>query len=806
MSMIKLPIDEYLSNIESIIQQNASLVITAEPGAGKSTRVPWHITQKLGYKTIVVEPRRIAAQLLATRVASENNLNLGSEVGYHIRYERRFSSHSKLIYITEGLLKKYIQRDPFLEQIDCVILDEFHERSLNSDIGIMMLKKIQSELNRKLKIIVMSATMDSVKVSSYLNDCKIIQAPGITYPVKLHYRNSTTENIKEIDLIAKQIESCLIETQATKHQGNTLIFLPGSYEIKYCEEYLLKKLPHLKYFPLHSKLSANDIQNVFLPSKESKIILSTNIAETSITLENLEIIIDSGLMKESSVSIPHLIPILRTTRISQASSDQRKGRAGRTKEGTCFRLWSAHEQNFLKLFDTPEVMRADLFEEIIYLKQLGFEESPFEFPWFEKPPEKLIEASLEKAMSLGLVELKHYSNVLNSPASIRVALFLESLIAKQGYLGSEAIIWATILDEPIFYADSKNFESIVSEAKNTIRQSKLFNLISGFYKEFTSKTQNDNLKFLVESLMTSHKDRICRFRNNLSSKEYSKDLILNGGRGVKIKSSDASLNSCEFLLAIELRDKENNSKESFVSIFLPVLKEQILNVFNNEIYIKNWIEEDNHEIRFYEAKYLDKLPLEDARPTSPKREVLCEYYQNKAFHNWNEFIKLNNQLEQTWIRIQIFSTEENYLLNFNLKHLKQVNSHFNNLQELADLEETQTVLRNLLPYPIQLQLDQYFPKDILLATKNRRIPITYHMNGIPKAHISLKLQDAFEWTSHPTVNRGRLPIRVELLSPAGRPIQITEDLINFWKGSYKEIRKEMKSRYPKHNWPENPLG
>ena len=808
--MLKLPIDSYLEKISEKLEASGSLVLSAETGSGKSTRVPWYLAKQFGGNTLVLQPRRIAAQMLAERVANENSLTLGKEVGYHIRYDRKFTDQSKLVFITEALLKKYIQSDPFLEKTDLVVLDEFHERSIHSDIALMLLKKIKVELRPDLKILVMSASMDSGRVSEYLDGAPIFEAEGRVFPVEVHFSKSKIEDPKSLIQLTNSLLAVFPEALKSCPKKDILVFLPGKREIEACHLELSKNFRGLNLYPLYASLGAEGIRNALSPASHQKIILATNIAETSLTLPNLGAVIDSGLVREASISHPHLIPKLRTIRISQASAKQRLGRAGRVQEGHCFRLWASHDQNFLREYDTPEILRSDLTEEIPFLLDSVLSGDPEKFPWFEPPPQAHIRASLRKLTSLGIMDEKFRLNpnskkALNSPLSLRTALFLEATIDLNDGIDEASALWAAALEELSSAGRLGDFEAIVNANRSALQNSRTFRRTNEFYKKHILSSKSSPAIVREEALCRAFVDRVCKFRKSSSEQISSNkmELLMNGGRGVKLLSGMGHSHLQEYLVAIDLKDSEGDSSDSLVTCYLSIKKDDLLKFFSKEIRIKKWAEETPKGLRFWEAKSLQDLPLEIARPSSVDQAELRSVVFRAAISNWNSFVELDSALSQFWIRFSRYHDEMGQGLPApSLELLESIQTKFRNTAELAASKELQGLLLSGLSFSEKKNFERLFPKELVLS--NGRVKaLRYSQDG--SVGISVRLQDAFAWKQHPSINNGKIPLRVELLSPANRPIQVTEDLLGFWRGSYAEVRKEMRARYPKHKWPENPF-
>ncbi len=389
-SRLSLPIDPHLPLIAKKLQESGCLVLKASPGSGKTTRVAPFLLNSLppGKEILVLEPRRLAAKLAARRVAEERREKVGGVIGYQFRFENVSSKETRLRFLTEGMLMRRLIRDRTLDGVAIVILDEFHERHLHGDVALSYLRSLQASGRPDLKLVVMSATLDTEALLRYLGNCPLVEVEGRPFDVATHYRPS--EN--------KFLEISVRDAVKTAFQewpeGDCLVFLPGMADIRRAESALsdLARINHWDLFPLHGELSKGEQDRALLPGRNRKIILATNVAETSLTIEGIRIVIDSGLHRQASYSWWSGVPSLRTRPISRASSIQRAGRAGRTASGTCYRLYSRADFDGRAPFETPEIQRADLCQTLLELKELGVQ-SLTQFPWFDPPPAGAMESA-----------------------------------------------------------------------------------------------------------------------------------------------------------------------------------------------------------------------------------------------------------------------------------------------------------------------------------------------------------------------------------------------------------------------------
>lgn len=403
--MTPLPIDYFLKKIVDSLKQESNLVLSAAPGAGKTTRLPPALLSATEKKILVLEPRRIAAVAAAKRIADENSWNLGKEVGYQIRFDSNYTQETRLIFLTEALLSRRILHDPELMDIGIVVLDEFHERSQHVDLAIGLLKELQTLTRPDLKIVVMSATLQSEMICNFLETTNYHNVPGQSFPLNIEYINSAQKLQTNIEFIQNVANHVIKESTRLGPAEHMLVFLPGLSEIERTKEKLQSWADQKNFLllRLHGNLALQDQQSILTPSSQNKIILSTNIAESSLTVDGVRVVIDSGLQRKSSVNSRTGFPQLELTRISQSSATQRSGRAARQAPGFCLRMWSKLDQQALPAEDTAEILRIDLSEVILFLALNGLSD-PNSFTWFEKPKSESIKKAQKNLLGLGAID------------------------------------------------------------------------------------------------------------------------------------------------------------------------------------------------------------------------------------------------------------------------------------------------------------------------------------------------------------------------------------------------------------------
>lgn len=672
-----LPVDRYLDEILSLVRAEKTAVIVAPPGAGKTTRIPPFLTA-LG-RTILLQPRRVAARTLARRIADERRWTIGEEIGWQIRFERRFSDRTRLLVATEGILTARLQADPFLSDFDVVILDEFHERSIHADLALALVKQAAAS-RPDLHVIVMSATIDAEPVAKFLG-AKVITIEARRYPIDVRHAMLTMpQAIREVARDAK---------------GHILCFLPGAREI----EEVRRQIPAA--IPLHGSLDIEAQERALAPSGERKIILATNVAETSLTVESVTDVIDSGLHKvlrfDSETAIDHL----ETEHISQDSADQRAGRAGRTAPGRALRLWD--ERLLLRPHREPEVRRVDLASPVLDILAWGGD--PRTFEWFERPPEHRIEAAMELLRRIGTGDRDLLRRIPLHPRLARVLI--------EG--GEAAVRVCALLSEDIRNIGSGDALALADSPRLDYAARELARVA----KSAGVKKNGD----VRRALLAGFPDRVAMRREPGSLR-----LLLSSGTGA-VLDRNSGMHSGEFLVALDV----TGGAESLVRIASTVEREWLQPTREDVVH---FIKDD--KVRATRRLWYDAILLREINVT-PDPAVAWELLEEHKRKN-------------------------------------------------VDPEEARRLAVN---GPAQLALPS-----------GRSVKLEYREDG--SIFASAKLQELFGLAETPRVGREQTPVTFQLLSPAGRPVQVTKDLRSFWNNGYHEVRKELRARYPKHPWPDDP--
>ncbi len=835
-----LPIDPFIPEILQRIASENNLVITAQPGAGKTTRLPPALLSTVKGKIVVLQPRRMAAIAAAHRIAEENNWRVGEEVGYQVRFINKTSSKTRLIFMTEALLTRHLINDPKLEDIDMVILDEFHERSLHVDLALGLLHELQL-LSQSLKIVVMSATLDAEKISSYLGNCPIFTIPGKLFPLEIRYQK-TTPLFKNPNKFYENLIR-LIHSAQTETVKNILVFLPGIKEIENTKQRLLiwANTNNIEIISLHGSLPLEMQRKALQKSSRQRIILSTNIAESSVTLDGVNIVIDSGLAKIMKQDLRTGFSRLELARINLSSAMQRAGRAARQFPGMCYRMWTqADEQSFIK-FDIPEILRSDLSDHLLFLAAQGIRN--FEnFSWFEKPPKVNIDRAIQILQSMGGLSSNNElltigQQLLLFPLPVRLARLLIAgmendcidLAAKMAALLNERDILD--IEESAFECDlSLRLEVLNQFLKNKttpagsdsalqlVFQSyqQLLQLIRQVSKKFNfnlshrSYSENEARQML---LLFAFGDRLCRRRKNTD-----RGLMV-GGRGIKL-SSQTSVKTSTFFIALDGIESTNET-ETLVTLASGIEENFLLNIYANQILKKKEIFFDAEKNQFYQQEFqsLWDLPLEQPTLSLATAAQVTEKIPQILVDNWNNTLKNNSHLEQWWQRISFLRThlhflpmdQQNELLDifddgflkksFCLQAFSQACMNENKISNVLK-KNLVFYFENNLTEALKRTLEIELPTQIKVPSGSK-IPIHYSSDKPP--YLEVRIQEIFGWTKTPMIAFEKVPIVLHLLAPNFRPMQITSNLESFWKDGYLEARKELQIRYPKHQWPENPF-
>jgi ATP-dependent helicase HrpB len=776
-----LPIDAFLTEISRSVELNAFCVIVAEPGAGKTTRLPpfltaTNTTTKSNPEWWVVEPRRWAVKESAKRVAYEQQVQLGREVGYQIRFDTKVSDATELTFMTEGILLKRLIENPDLNRVSGIILDEFHERSARLDLLLVVLKEIQASLRPDLRVVILSATIDAERISKFLGDqnspAPIIRVPGKVHPVTIDYEECGRRSEQQAQVIADHYD---------QNGLDTLVFLPGAPEINRVAR-ILEQQVRVPVLRLFSKLDEQEQARVFDPTRPPAIILSTNIAETSLTLPNVGTVIDSGLSKINRFEEKAGMNLLETVRISAASAKQRAGRAGRVRAGRAVRLWSLGENQQLRKFETPELLRIDLSEILLWLAGWGVRATYDDFlkiHWLDRPSDQRVKRAVERLEFNHLIESGSMTaagkKVLSWGIDPRVAcIVIESERLGVSYWGARLAAWvdsAQGFDTGIQHR-SQLKNALSSIGGETLKISKMLGNATAV--DWSEKTESA----LVSVLMRAWPERV----------------FVNGklAGGSRLKDPPFSFG---FALDIRL----DNNGMAFASNYFEISRDEIDANLSGLIKEKITIEfdDDSKRVRGYRGISLLETPLKDAVEIAVDPTQAGEW----IYEHIDGTEMIEHSLQDDLARFDWYR-KSNPQLDFNLiDHIWRSCTRDQKSLEQVKNQMTTGVWKSELPYELKQDWDQQFPSMIEVPSGSK-IQLRYTDSAI---YCSVRLQEIFGWVKSPQLGRNPVPVTIELLSPSFRPVQTTVDLESFWRSAYFEVKKELKARYPKHSWPDDPL-
>ncbi|HXH41567.1 MAG TPA: ATP-dependent helicase C-terminal domain-containing protein [Thermoanaerobaculia bacterium] len=703
-----LPIDAHVGEIVAHVRAQRSAVIVAPPGSGKTTRIPPALAA-IG-RTILLQPRRVAARALARRIAAERGWTIGDEIGWQIRFERMFSKTTRLLVATEGILTARLQSDPLLSDFDIIILDEFHERSIHADVALALAKQAMDSRD-DLAVVVMSATIAADEVSRFLGGARVFDVGASRFPVDIQYRPGET--------MAAAVRERLI-----KAEGDILCFLPGMREIERTRGELAGV--DALVLPLHGSLEVDAQERALAPAQRRKVILATNIAETSLTVEGVTDVIDSGIHKVLRFNPDTAVDHLAIERISADSAEQRAGRAGRTRPGHVVRLWDVRD--ILRPHREPDVRRVDLAPPLLDIIAWGGD--PRTFAWFERPPQERIEAGLALLSALGATEGHEQLRAL--PLHPRLAR-----IVIDAHGSEDALSIAVQL--------SGGAPAEVHELSSIVRR-----LLGSSYRRHADDAT------LRHALLAGYPDRVAQRRQPKSPR-----LLLSSGTGATLAREIDDGNG-EFLVILDITgDLVRNARIIERDWLLPTRRDVEHNLSANRVRAV--------ERSWYGAILLHEQSVEP-QPAEAERILAANAMPDPLLARRVAFAAL----DVDWTEL-----------------IAHAVAGKRSLDEVA-IE---------LPFPLRRTLDALAPLTVPLPS-GRGAKLEYRDDGSVVA--SAKLQELFGLAESPRLGPRRTPITFALLSPGGRPVQITQDLRGFWNGAYQEVRKELRGRYPKHPWPEDP--
>jgi ATP-dependent helicase HrpB len=825
-----LPIDEVLDELLAALRARGNAVLQAPPGAGKTTRVPPALADSGiagSGQILVLEPRRIAARAAARRIAEEQGWTLGREVGWQIRFERNFTRDTRILFVTEGILVQRLQRDPFLDGIGAVLFDEFHERSLFADLSLALVRRVQLEARPELRLLPMSATLDGERLAAFL-DAPVVTSAGRLFPIALDYLEAPPLDTPLATLTARGVRRGLDATA-----GDLLVFLPGVPEIRRAAEALegLASERDLAVVQLYGDLPSDAQDRVLRPGARRKVVLTTNVAETSITVDGVTGVVDSGWVKESSADPATGLERLALTRISRASAEQRAGRAGRQAPGWCLRLWTEHEQRGMQERSRPEIRRADLAWTALQLAAWG-ERDLQAFPWFEAPDEAALataEATLRRlgatgpTVSDGITPLGR--KLAEFPLHPRLALLvLEG--ERLGVAEDAALVAALLSDrDPTARAEDRVSGSRTSSHSDLL--TKLDSLRSA--RSSSSSTLLRTRDALLDSLRRSAAggsglrgpspaweaereerlqraifaawaDRLARRREPGSDR-----AVMIGGRGVRL-ARESSVKEAELFVCVSLDDRTGPRSEALVRVASAVEREWLPGERMREETVLEFDEERQRIVAHHRTTF-DDLVLDDKKVPSPDREAAFALLAETAASRIDDVLPRDDkEWDSLLARLRFLhrycpdlALPEPNLTTFT-ELLASLTGSAKSFEELRRAPWREALL-GTLSHAQRTALDREAPERLPVPSGNS-IRLDYSDPAQPV--LAARIQELFGLAETPRLARGRVPVLLHLLAPSGRPQQVTADLTSFWKTTYSEVRKELAARYPRHSWPLDP--
>jgi len=822
MKIPDFPIQQIIPDIKRVLEKQALLILQAPPGAGKSTILPLHLLEEswlAGKKIIMLEPRRIAARAVATRMASLCEEPVGKTIGYRIRFENKVSAQTRIEIVTEGILTRMLQHDNALEGVGLVIFDEFHERSLQADLALALCYQMQQILRPDLKLLIMSATLDGAKLSALLNQAPILTSEGRHYPVTFNYISVDEKTPLHLSM-ARVIRKAL-----TEQEGDILAFLPGAGEIQRTQQLLEQEGIAAKVLPLYGDLSQQKQQEALLPDAmgNRKVVLATSIAETSLTIEGVKVVVDSGYARVPRFDPRSGLTKLETIRVTKDAADQRAGRAGRISAGVCYRLWS--EGSHIHLIDNrkPEILEADLAPLMLELSQWGIKNME-ELSWLTLPSagaqaqakellhalqalkdnqitahgKKMLQLPTHPRLANMLLESVSFEKKSSAIRFIALACDIAALLEERDPLPKEA---GTDLSLRIELLRKYRAGERVNADRNMLDRIERLSL--SWRKLLHTEVDNEvpNHFHVGKLIATAYPERIAQ-RIDKNGLRYR----LGNGRIARLPEHDP-LTADEWIAIAQLDAGSTEGKIFLATAF----DSRDLIDLATEKKIITWDNQKKMVVGSIQ-KQVGNLTLE-SKPIHQIEErdrivVICKMIRDEGLRalNWgetqqdwqNRVMSLRAwRITEPWPDVrdaQLLATLEDWL-----------SPYLIDIYKLAELQklDLQQVIHSILPWELSQKLTTLAPAKMEVPTGSL-IKLQYAADG-SKVEMAVRLQEVFGLLETPTVNEGRNKIVIHLLSPGYKPVQITQDLKSFWNKTYFEVRKDLLSRYPKHHWPTDPL-
>lgn len=809
-----LPIDAVLGELGRTLAVHNAAVLVAPPGAGKTTRVPLALLDApwvAGRKIVVLEPRRIAARASAERMAQTLGERAGETVGYRVRFGSKISRRTRIEAVTEGIFSRQILDDPELNGVAAILFDEFHERSLDADLGLALARDVQTGLREDLRILVMSATIDGARIAKRLGNAPVIESEGRAFPIETRYLGRKPDSPIErqmADAIAMALRA---------ESGSVLAFLPGAAEIRRTQNMLAERVhdASIEIVPLFGALDAAVQDRAIAPAPKGlrKVVLATSIAETSLTIEGVRIVVDSGMARVPRYEPDIGLTRLETIRASRAAVDQRRGRAGRTEPGVCYRLWDEPQTASLSAYTQPEILSADLSSLVLDLAQWGVSD-PATLTFLDSPPAPALNEARNLLRELGALDAD--GRITDEGKSLR-ALALPPRLARMIVgahrlgAGREAADIAAVLTERGLGGDSVDLDARLDSfrrdrsprgagARQLAERWAMQVAAPLTFTPASSPQGGGELSSTGMMLALAFPDRVARNRGNGS-------FVLANGRGASADPA-SRLARAPFIAVAELTGSAASGR---ILLAAPIAQADIESRFSGQIETDEEVSFDRAamSLRARRRKRLHAITLAEAPvavvPSDTTARILAEGLTgagldrlpwSKPLKQWRDRIMFLRAAEgDEWPDLSdvgLAATTEMWLAPalFDKTALKEFSA--------GDLSEA---LMALLPWSLRARLEREAPTHFEAPT-GTMLAIDYEAEQGPT--IAVRLQELFGLTTHPSIAQGKVPLVLELLSPAHRPVQVTRDLPGFWRGSYAAVRSDLRGRYPRHPWPDDP--
>jgi ATP-dependent helicase HrpB len=808
MEFLPLPIDTALPELTAALRTRTTAVLVAPPGAGKTTRVPLVLADEpwaAGRRILVLEPRRLAARAAAERMAHTLGERVGETVGLRVRFGSKVSRKTRIEIVTEGIFTRLVLDDPMLEGVGAVLFDEFHERSLDADLGLALARDVQQGLREDLRLLVMSATMDGARVAKLLGDAPVIASEGRAFPVETRYlpRDQRPIEPQMADAIVKAMRA---------DPGSLLAFLPGAAEIRRTQTLLDGRFdPDVEVVTLYGALAGDEQDRAIAPAPPGrrKIVLATSIAETSITIQGVRTVVDSGLARVPRYEPDVGVTRLETIRVSRAAADQRRGRAGRTEPGICYRLWDEPQTASLEAFSRPEILSADLSSFVLDLAAWGSGTEQLAF--LDPPPRPALTAASALLAELGAIDndgriTEEGRKLRQMPLPPRLARMVVDAASEGAALPAAEI--AVLIGERGLAGDdvdlTHRLDALRRDRSPRARDARA---MAGRWAQSATHNPNQSSSEDGETsagalLALAYPERIAKNRGGAAGA-----FLLANGRGAQIDAKSALARE-PFLAVAELTGSAASGRILLAAL---ITLAEIEARFADRIVASEEISFDPasaglrvRRLQRLGAITLGERPLpavanDDAARTLAEGIARIGIHRlpwTNALHQWRDRVLFLRQAEGSdWPDLS------DTALAADVDWLAALFAGKTSLAELS-ADEFTAALAARLAYSLQRRLDAEAPTHFEAPTGSR-VPIDYEAEGGPR--IAIRVQELFGLDRHPAIAAGKIPLLVELLSPAQRPVQLTRDLPGFWRGSYTAVRAEMRGRYPKHPWPDNPL-